>query len=210
MSGVQQGQSPESGAGAPDRARSRKIDPLLKLALEMGPLVLFFVANWQFGIFVATAVLMVGVVAALAASWIITGRLPIMPVVTAIAVLTFGSLTFLFHDQTFIKMKPTIVNFLFGASLLGALAADKPLLPIVLDSVFSLTEEGWRKLTLRWGVFFLFLAVLNEVVWRTQSTSFWVGFKVFGTIPITLIFALSQTPLILKHEIKDAGPPDHF
>jgi intracellular septation protein len=210
MSGLQDDRGQEGVEPSKDRMRRRPIDPLFKLVLEVGPLVLFFIANWRFGIFVATGVLMVGVVAALAASWMITRRLPIMPVVTAIAVLIFGSLTFVFHDQTFIKMKPTIVNFLFGLSLLGALAADKPLLPIVLDSVFALSDEGWRKLTLRWGLFFLFLAALNEIVWRTQSTAFWVGFKVFGTIPITLIFALSQTPLILKYETKADRQPDHF
>ena len=110
-------------------------------------------------------------------------------------------------------MKPTIVNALFGAALLGALMAGKPLLPVVLDSVLRLSEEGWRKLTLRWGLFFFFLAFLNEIVWRTQSTQFWVNFKVFGTMPITLIFALSQTPLILRHEIKAksvSDEPDHF
>jgi intracellular septation protein len=194
-------------------ARARRLDPLLKFALEMGPLLLFFIANWKFGIFPATAVLMTSVVAALAVSWGVTRRLPIMPVVTAVAVLAFGSMTFLFHDQAFIKVKPTIVNALFGAALLGALAFGKPLLPVVLDSVLRLTEEGWRKLTLRWGLFFFFLALLNEVVWRTQSTQFWVSFKVFGTIPITLLFALSQTPLILRHEIKDSSAEnssEHF
>ncbi|HVB88574.1 MAG TPA: septation protein A [Beijerinckiaceae bacterium] len=185
----------------------------LKFVLELGPLGLFFVANWKFGIFAATAVLMASVILALLASWMITRRLPIMPVVTAVAVIVFGSLTFIFKDEAFIKMKPTIVNLLFGGALLGALGFGKPLLPIVLDSVLNLTEEGWRKLTLRWGLFFLFLAALNEVVWRTQSTDFWVSFKVFATIPITLLFALAQTPLILRHEIKGEAnkeKPDHF
>ena len=176
-------------------------NPMLKLALEMGPLVLFFLANYRWGIFPATAVLMAGVVVSLAASWFITRKLPIMPVVTAIAVLFFGALTFFFHDSLFIKLKPTIVNAIFGAALLGGLAFNKPLLPVVLDSVLTLDEAGWRKLTLRWGVFFFFLALVNETVWRTQTESFWVSFKVFGVMPLTLIFALSQTPLILKHEI---------
>lgn len=192
---------------------ARALSPVLKFVLELGPLGLFFVANWKFGIFTATAVLMTSVVLALAASWYITRRLPIMPVVTALAVLVFGSLTFIFKDETFIKMKPTIVNALFGGALLGALAMGKPLLPVVLDSVLQLTEEGWRKLTLRWGLFFFFLALLNEVVWRTQSTDFWVSFKVFGTVPITLLFALSQAPLILRCELKGDAPEassDHF
>ena len=189
------------------------LNPLLKSALELGPLVLFFLANWRLGIFPATAILMAGVVVSLGVSWFVTRRLPIMPVVTAVAVLVFGSLTLAFHDQTFIKMKPTIVNALFGSALLGALWFGKPLLPVVLDSVLRLTEAGWRKLTFRWGLFFFFLAILNEVVWRTQSTSFWVGFKVFGTMPITLIFALAQTPLILRYEVKPGAKDeasDHF
>ena len=126
-----------------------------------------------------------------------------MPLVTAVAVVFFGTLTFLFHDEMFIKLKPTIVNALFGSALLIGLAMGKPLLPIVLDSVMRLTETGWRILTFRWGLFFFFLAALNEVVWRTQSNDFWVNFKVFGTMPITLIFAIAQAPLILRHEIKD-------
>jgi intracellular septation protein len=100
------------------------------------------------------------------------------------------------------------VNTLFGLVLLGGLLFGRPLLALVLDSVLSLTEEGWRKLTFRWGLFFLFLAVLNEVVWRTQSTDFWVGFKVFGIMPLTLLFALAQTPLLMRHEAKaeEAAP----
>jgi intracellular septation protein len=190
-----------------------KQNPALKLVLEMGPLVLFFITNWKYGIFPATGVLMASVVIALIASWILTRHVPIMPLVTAVAVLVFGTLTFLLHDDLFIKLKPTIVNTLFGAILLGALAMGKPLLPVVLDSVLQLTEEGWKKLTLRWGIFFFFLAILNEAVWRTQTTDFWVTFKAFGTMPITIVFALAQVPLILKHELKGEAAersPDHF
>ena len=180
----------------------QKVNPGLKLALEMGPLVLFFIANAKYGIFIATGVLMACVIIALAASWFLTRHLPVMPVVTAIAVLFFGALTFFFNDEIFIKLKPTIVNSLFGAILLVALWFGKPLLPVVLDTVLQLTEAGWRILTLRWGIFFFVLAALNELVWRTQSTDFWVTFKVFGIMPLTVIFALCQVPLILKHEIK--------
>jgi intracellular septation protein len=180
-----------------------KQNPALKLALEMGPLAIFFVVNSKYGIFPGTAALMISVVAALIVSWIVTRHIPIMPLVTAVAVVFFGTLTFLFHDEMFIKLKPTIVNALFGSALLIGLAMGKPLLPIVLDSVMRLTEMGWRILTFRWGLFFFFLAALNEVVWRTQSNDFWVNFKVFGTMPITLIFAIAQAPLILRHEIKD-------
>ena len=191
----------------------RKQNPVLKLCVEMGPTVVFFVVNYAYGIFPATAALMAAVVAALIASWTLTRHVPVMPLVTAVVVLVFGALTLFLHDETFIKLKPTIINSLFGAALLGGLAVGKPLLPIALDSVMRLTEEGWRKLTFRWGLFFFFLAALNEVVWRTQTTDFWVSFKLFGTMPITILFALSQTPLILKHEIKAeerAPAPDHW
>lgn len=186
---------------------------LQKLALEMGPLVLFFIVNAKFGIFPATGVLMAAALVALAASYALFKRLPIMPVVTAIAVMIFGGLTFYFDSELFIKLKPTIVNSLFGAALLGGLAMGKPLLPVVLDSMLHLSEEGWRKLTLRWGVFFFVLAAINEIVWRTQTTDFWVSFKVFGVMPLTMAFAISQAGLIMRHELKGeeiAKEPEHF
>lgn len=194
-------------------ADAAKTNPFLKLVLEMGPLVAFFVVNAKYGIFPATGVLMICVVVTLVASYALTKRWPVMPVVTCVAVLFFGALTLAFHDELFIKLKPTIVNAIFGATLLGALAFGKALLPIVLDSVLQLTEEGWRKLTLRWGLFFFFLALLNEIVWRTQTTDFWAGFKTFGIMPLTIAFALSQVPLIMKHELKEeeaAKAPEHF
>jgi intracellular septation protein len=192
--------------------RRRAQNPTLKLVLEMGPLVLFFFTNWKFGIFPATGVLMAGVVVALIASWVLTRHLPIMPMVTAVAVVFFGALTFFFQDDLFIKLKPTIVNTIFGTVLLGGLAMGRPLLPVVLDSVLQLTEEGWRKLTFRWGLFFFLLAIVNEVVWRTQTTDFWVSFKALGTMPLTVVFALAQVPLIMKHELKgdDTQNRDHW
>ena len=195
----------------PQAPRGRTIDPTLKLLLELGPLGCFFLASWRYGLHVATGVLMVGVVVTLAASYALTRRLPIMPVVTAIAVLFFGALTFYFDNPVFIKIKPTVINCIFGAALLGGLAFNKPLLPIVLDSALHLDETGWRKLTFRWGLFFFVLAALNEIVWRTQSDVFWSGFKVFGTMPLTVVFALSQVPLIMRHELKPQVPQDeHF
>ncbi len=191
----------------PDQ-KSAPQNPTLKLILEMGPLVAFFITNWKFGIFPATGVLMACVVLALIVSWVTTKHLPVMPVVTCVAVVFFGALTFVFQDELFIKLKPTIVNSMFGVILLGALAFGKPLLPIVLDSVMRLTDEGWRKLTLRWGIFFFVLAALNEIVWRTQTTDFWVSFKAFGIMPVTIAFALAQLPLIMKHELKDETKPN--
>lgn len=198
---------PASGPQGPQRHH------LMKLALEMGPLVLFFLVNAKFGIFPATGVLMATVLVALAVSWLKLGKLPIMPVVTAVAVTVFGALTFWFDSDVFIKLKPTIVNSIFGAALLGGLALGKPLLPVVLDSMLHLTEEGWRKLTFRWGLFFFVLAAINEIVWRTQTTDFWVSFKVFGVMPLTMLFAISQAPLIMRYELKGeaaANEPEHF
>jgi intracellular septation protein len=184
--------------------RMRKLNPILKLALEMGPLVIFFLANQRAGIFIATGVFMAAVLVSLAVSYALTRHLPIMPMVTAVVVLVFGGLTLWLQDDHFIKLKPTIVNSLFGVVLLGGLAFGRPLLPVVLDTVFQLDDAGWRKLTFRWGLFFFALAAINEIVWRTQTTDFWVNFKVFGIMPLTLAFALSQTPLILRHEVKEA------
>ena len=189
----------------------RQLSPLVKLALELGPLGLFFLGNAyadRFGvtgdqrIFAATGAFIAATVVALAVHYALVRRLPIMPLVSGVVVLVFGGLTLALQDETFIKLKPTIVNTLFGAVLLGGLAFGRPLLAVVLDSMFALTDEGWRKLTFRWGLFFLFLAVVNEVVWRTQTTDFWVSFKVFGIMPLTLVFALAQTPLLMRHEAK--------
>jgi intracellular septation protein len=181
-----------------------KLNPYLKLALDIGPLLLFFVANSRLGIFAGTAVFMVAIVVALGISYAMTRHWPIMPVVSAVIVLVFGGLTLILHDETFIKVKPTIIYALFGGALLVGYVFDKPLLEIVFDSVFHITDEGWRKLTLRWAGFFLFLAVLNEVVWRTQSTDFWVNAKVFGFMPLTLVFGALQVPLLMKYAVEPA------
>ena len=181
-----------------------KLNPLLKLTLDIGPLVLFFAANARFGIFAATGAFMVAVVAALLTAYAMTRQWPIMPVVTAIVVVVFGGLTLALHDETFIKLKPTVIYTLFGGILLGGYILEKPFLAILFDSMFHLTPEGWRKLTLRWALFFLALAVLNEVIWRTQSTDFWVNFKLFGFTPITLLFAAMQYPLLMRYAVEPA------
>jgi intracellular septation protein len=176
-----------------------KLNPALKIALDLGPLLVFFAANSRFGIFAATGVFMAAIVVALAVAYALTRHLPIMPLVTAIVVLVFGTLTLVLHDELFIKVKPTIIYVLFGGVLLGGLAFGKSFLGVVFDSVFHLTDEGWRKLTLRWALFFLVLAVLNEIVWRTQSTDVWVSFKVFGVMPLTFLFAALQYPLLTRY-----------
>jgi len=193
--------------------QKKRLHPGLKFALELGPLILFFVANQKYGIYAATGVLMAGVILTLAVSWSVTRHLPAMPVVTAVLVLVFGSLTFLLQDETFIKLKVTILYSMFGAALIGALMFfDKLLLPIVFDMAIHIDDAGWRKLTWRWGFFFFSLAALNEVVRRIVSTDAWVNFKVFGILPLTLIFAIAQAPLIMRHEIRpeDEDPDAHF
>ncbi len=202
----------------PSDPRKKEINPLLKLALELGPLLVFFFANARGGwlverfpalaafggpIFIATALFMIATAIALAVSWSLTRTLPMMPLVSGAVVFVFGGLTLWLQDDVFIKMKPTIVNTLFGAVLLGGLWFGKSLLGYVFDSAFSLDAEGWRKLTLRWGLFFLFLAILNEIVWRSFSTDAWVAFKVWGIMPITILFTLSQMPLIMRHSLDE-------
>ena len=184
-------------------AAGRKAEnPWLKLTLELGPLLVFFFANGRFGIFAATGAFMAAMAVSLAASWAINRRLAVMPLVTGIVVAIFGTLTLVLHDDTFIKMKPTIVNVLFGGALLGGLAFGKTLLGYVFDGAFHLDAAGWRKLTIRWGLFFLLLAVLNEAIWRTQSTEFWIAFKVWGIMPLTLLFSVAQLPLLTRHAIE--------
>jgi intracellular septation protein len=177
----------------------RQLNPFLKLALDLGPLLLFFFANAKLGIFWATGVFMVAVLVALVVSYVLIRRLPMMAVVSAIIVTVFGGLTIALENDTFIKLKPTIIYLLFAGLLFGGLILKKPLLEIAFDQMFHLTEEGWRKLTVRWAIFFLALAVFNEIVWRNFSTDTWVSFKVFGALPLTFLFAMLQVPLLNKY-----------
>ena len=176
---------------------------LIKMALELGPLVVFFIVNARADIFVGTAWFMGAMVLSLILSWLLLKKVALMPLVTGVVVLIFGGLTLWLHDDTFIKMKPTIVDSLFGVVLLGGLVFRVSLLRYVFGDVYKLRPEGWTVLTLRWGLFFFFLAALNEVVWRTQSTDFWVAFKVWATIPMTVLFTVSQMPLIMRHSLDD-------
>ena len=186
-------------------ADKKKLNPTLKLVLDIGPLILFFAANAKLGIYVATGAFMVAVLAALAVAYALTRRIEIMPLVTAVIVLVFGGLTIFLHDELFIKLKPTIIYVLFAGALFFGLAFDKPLLGMVFDSVFNLTEEGWRKLTWRWALFFVFLAVVNEVVWRTQPDSTWVIFRFPGLMILTVLFSMTQAPVMMKHAHQDTA-----
>jgi intracellular septation protein len=179
--------------------------PLFKLATELGPLLVFFAANAKFNLFVATGAFMVAIVAAVLASWLVVRHVPIMALVTLVVVMVFGTLTLVLHDETFIKMKPTIIYGLFAGILGVGLILNRSFIAVMFDQLFNLTPEGWRALTLRWALFFVFMAVLNEAVWRTQSTDFWVNFKVFGAIPLTMIFTMLQMPLINRHSIAPAA-----
>jgi intracellular septation protein len=199
--------------------RPRKtLNPIVKFALELGPLALFFIVYSRVNIFAATGILMASVVVTLTVSYATLKRVPIMPLITAVIVLIFGSLTLFLHDETLIKIKPTALYILFAAALFVGLWLNKPLLKILFDGALHVTDEGWRKLTWRWAFFFLALAVLNEIVWRgavhylpaAEATDLWVKFKTFGFLPLTLLFALAQTPLIMKYEAKDEAPSDEF
>ncbi len=187
---------------------------LLKLLVELGPVAVFFLTNTFSGrllgvadeqrIFWATGVFMVATAIALVTSRILFGKLPTMPLVSGALVLVLGGLTLWLQDDLFVKLKPTIVNIFFASALFIGLYFGKPILKYIFDASIRLTDEGWTILSFRWACFFLFLAVLNEVVWRTMSTDFWVGFKLFGVFPLTIAFALGQVGVLTRHQL-DAG-----
>ena len=176
---------------------------IIKMALELGPLVVFFIANARADIFVATACFMAAMTVSLVLTWLILKKIAVMPLVTGAVVLVFGGLTLWLQDDTFIKIKPTITNSLFAAVLLGGLLFRQSLLKYVFGDVYKLRPEGWSKLTLNWGLFFVVLAIINEVLWRNFSTDFWVAFKVWGVMPLTFLFALTQVPLLQRYEVKE-------
>jgi intracellular septation protein len=214
--------------------RGKLGSPWLKFSVEMGPLILFFIANAfpklfepavafivpppiltgpNAGLFTATVVLMAAVAVALAVSFVLTRRLPAVPLMTAVLVLVFGSLTLYLQDAAFIKMKPTVLYAGFGVALFSGLVMNKPVLPIIFDHAMALTERGWRLLTLRWGSFFFVLALLNEIVWRSQSNDVWVAFKFPGMFILIFLFSLAQMPLIIRHKLPDEeaeDAPDHY
>ncbi|KEG24696.1 septation protein A [Bartonella bacilliformis] len=193
---------------------NQKVSPTFKFFLEMGPLVIFFLANykgrWLINnvelfkhfdkpIYPATFIFMVAIVITLSLSWIIVRTISIIPLISGLLVIVFGFLTLWLKDDTFIKVKPTIINSLFSLMLLGSLLLKKQLLRYVFDSAFKITDEGWQILTYCWALFFAFLALLNEIIWRNFSNDFWATFKVFGVVPITILFVMIHLPIIIKY-----------
>lgn len=192
-------QQPDAAPSAQKQSGESGSALTAKLAIELGPLLVFFGANAAAGIYVATATFMAVTPIALGVAWWRYHKVPVMPLVSGVVVLVFGTLTLYLHDDTFIKLKPTIVYLAFAAFLGAGLLLKKPVLELLLGSVFNLTEQGWRKLTVRWALFFIAMAVLNEIIWRNVSTNAWVSFKAFGFLPLTFLFALAQMPLMQRY-----------
>lgn len=175
--------------------------PLLKIIWELGPLVVFFIGTTYFDFFIATAAFMIALFLSMAVSFVITRHLPIMSIISALIVGIFGGLTLYLHDETFFRIKPTIIYTLFGSVLLGGVLLKKPLLSAVLGTALQLTEQGWRILSLRWSLFFFALAAMNEIV-RLFFPDYWIKFKVFGATGLTFAFAIAQAAVIARHELK--------
>lgn len=173
----------------------------IKLAIDLGPLLVFFATNFAAGIYAATGAFMIATLIALAVAWLKYHKLPVMPLVTGVVVLIFGGLTLYLHDETFIKLKPTIVYSMFAGLLFAGLMFERHLLAFLFGPVFNLTDEGWRKLTVRWIAFFVVMAIVNEAVWRNVSTDAWVSFKLFGFLPLTFVFAMAQAPLLQRYSM---------
>ena len=174
-----------------------------KLLIDIGPLAIFFYFYSKNGLQASILPFMIATVIAVLFSYIHEKKIPIMPTVGATIVLIFGGLTIYFDNDIFFKMKPTIINLLFAAILYGGVVFKKSLLKYLLGATLQLEEKGWKILTQRWIGFFIALAILNEIIWRTQSTDLWVSFKVFGILPITFIFTMTQFPLIKKYQIEN-------
>ena len=180
--------------------------PVTKSLIEFGPLLAFFIGNWKGGVFWGTGIFMVATVIALIASWMLNGKLAKVPLFSAVFVGIFGGLTIWLHNDIFIKVKVTLINGLLGLTLLGGLYYGKLFIKSIMGEAVKLPQEAWRVLTLRWGFFFLGVAVLNELIWRNVSTDMWINFKVFGLVGLTLVFALANAPFMAKHMIEDDTP----
>jgi len=203
---------PEPIAGAPgeEKRPDEKNGPgaLFRLGLDFGPLLIFFLINSRMGVFAATAAFMLATAVAMLLSRIKLGRISPMLWLSGLMVLGFGGLTLYFHNENFIKIKPTIIYSMFAIILFFGLYTGRPTLQLVMETAYPrLDDAGWRKLTRNWGLFFLAMAILNECIWRTQSTSTWIAFKLWGVLPLSLIFAMAQAPILMKHGAKEPEPP---
>lgn len=178
------------------------MDSKTRLLLDLGPLAAFFIAYRLHGLLAATVAIIVCTLVSLGYTYYRERKLAPMPLVSGVAITIMGGLTLYLNDETFVKVKPTLVNLIFAAILLGGLWFEKPMLKYLLDHALKLDEAGWRKLSARWGLYFIGLAALNEVIWRSFSTDFWVSFKVFGMMTLTILFTLCQIPLIKRHSIE--------
>ena len=179
--------------------------PIIKFAADFGPLLIFFTIyfNNENDLKIAIPPFIIATLVALIVVYFLEKRIPMVPLVSGILITFFGGLTLYFDNKIFFYMKPTIINILFAAVLFfGRYFTQKPLLKIFFQNAFNLEDEGWKKLNQNWIVFFISVAILNEIVWRTQSEVFWINFKVWGLIPISLLFAASQVPLINKYKLK--------
>ena len=186
--------------------KGRSLPPLLKLALDLGPLLLFFFANWAWGIFVATAVFMAAMVVSISIGFFVERKFSPMPLFTGALVLVFGGLTLWFADKTFIKIKPTILYTGFAVVLISGLAMNRLFIKNLLSMSFNLPDHAWRVLTWRWALFFLANAVANEIIWRNATDSQWIAYKIWAVVPLTVLFAFAQTPFLLRHQIDETPP----
>jgi intracellular septation protein len=180
---------------------------LLRLVLEIGPLAILFIANAKLGLLTAPAIFIPATIVAVAVSWWLERRVPIMPLLGGVFVGLFGGLTLYFQEDLFIKIKPTVMNLGFAAVLAIGLVAKRNPLKILLGAALDLTDEGWRLLSVRWMAYFLVMAVVNEIAWRTLSTDAWVSVKVFGYLPAALLFTMAQVPALMRHQVQKDEPP---
>jgi intracellular septation protein len=194
----------ESPPSKPQEQSSSQV----RMVVEYGPIAAFFIVYYMADLISATIAIMIATVVALVLSYAVERRIPMMPLITAGIVGVFGGLTIWLQDETFIKMKPTIIQAIFGTVLIIGLLMKRLFLKKLMGSAWQMTDEGWKILSLRFALFFFASAVLNEIVWRTQSTDFWVNFKVFGLMGLTFAFILTQIPLIQRFTIEDEGKAD--
>ena len=180
-----------------------QMSPMLKLGIDLGPLILFFIADEIYDIFVATGVLLVSLIISFGISWVMARKIPILPSVSLIFVLIFGGLTLFLGDEEFIKIEVTLTNALCGVALLLGLFWKQSLLRMVFGQMLDVDDEGWTKLTIRLGLFLIAIAILNEIVRYSVSTDMWVAFRVYGILGLNAVFLATQIPIMKRHLIEE-------